>query len=594
MDSSSDNRNNQRNDNSRDSNDDKVKTAVAKIFKEMGKSNNSDYKLNVVKLGEEYGNMKVVEEIQKVWVEKNNYINKKAKKFAQLIRDKYSNSRLPFHIILEKARLFKTKYSLSEDEFDQFKRIYEQELIGLKSQEVAFPITNMMKVLGTVSGTIQPIANNALNDSDMKTMQDIIKLHAYSRPLHAQVLLQSIQYIDCAFEALSGEYRRELGHKPGESIHAVIAAMFIPKIRVLEEHFLQSNITAIVKSRYNDEALVTKSDFQLFYSLINDPNDIICDNKSSILDLHNRAQIQNQLWENVLNLRNGQYYGKQFRDFVSSVDICKLNKYDTPDLVYGRYDGTILKRLISAFSFRPTIVSTLPIYNMPGVNVNPYQQNIKPSVTSVSMINLKLPPVINENNSINLEDSLNSQQLFLENGVITPRSTSIIYSNGVLFFYIDRRTNIIRPMDMQPFNISKLPLSVSGFERINDRPVNFNTEFNIHKDTYRLRSVVLAEINKDITDKNIVIGSSAIFMLHPDLNIENPRYNEEFFIYDPISVTDKLLSQVTNTFINRQPVRQLFRNHVQDNLSFETMAATRGIIFMYELSEDKSNGEINF
>ena len=49
MDSSSDNRNNQRNDNSRDSNDDKVKTAVAKIFKEMGKSNNSEYRLNVVR-----------------------------------------------------------------------------------------------------------------------------------------------------------------------------------------------------------------------------------------------------------------------------------------------------------------------------------------------------------------------------------------------------------------------------------------------------------------------------------------------------------------------------------------------------------------
>ena len=80
MDSSSDNKNNQRNDNSRDSNDDKVKSAVAKIFREMGK--NSNYKININKLGEEYGNIKVVDEIQKTWAEKNNYINKKAKKFA--------------------------------------------------------------------------------------------------------------------------------------------------------------------------------------------------------------------------------------------------------------------------------------------------------------------------------------------------------------------------------------------------------------------------------------------------------------------------------------------------------------------------------
>lgn len=590
MDSSSDNRNNQRNDNSRDSNDDKVKSAVAKIFKEMGK--NINFKLNINKLGDEYGNIKVVEEIQKLWIEKNNYINKKAKKFAQLIRDKYSNTRLPFHIILEKARLFKTKYNLSEDEFAQFQRIYEQELVGLKSQDVIIPVTNMMKVLGTVSGTIKPIATNVLNDQDAKTMQDILKLHGSSRPLHAQVLLQSVQYQDCAFEALTGEYRRELGHRPGESIHPVIAALFLPKINIIEEHFLHSNISSIVKARFNDEHLTTKSDYQLFYSLTTDPNDVICDNKSSVLDLYNRAQIQNQLWECVLNLRNGQYYGKHFRDFVGSVDMCKLNKYDTPDLIYGRYDGTILKRLISAFSFRPTTVSVLPVFSSPVVNMNPYQQNIRPMVTNVSMINLKLPPVLNNNVTIDLEKSLESQQFFLENGVIIPRNTSIIYSNGVLFFYIDRRTNIIRPIDMQPFNISSLPKAVSGFERLNDRPVNFKTTLTIREDQYQLRSVVLAEINKDSSEKNIVIGSSAIFMIHAD--IKKNRLMDEYFIYDPISVADKILSS-QGTYSHRQPVRQISRQHIEkDTLSFMEMASTRGIIFMYELVDDKSKGEVNY
>jgi hypothetical protein len=86
--------------------------------------------------------------------------------------------------------------------------------------------------------------------------------------------------------------------------------------------------------------------------------------------------------------------------------MCRLNKYDTPDLIYGRYDGTILKRLISAFSFRPTIVSTLPIYSNIMVNVNPYQQHVRPVVTSVSMINLKLPPSLNDNTPIELESAL--------------------------------------------------------------------------------------------------------------------------------------------------------------------------------------------
>ena len=588
MDSSSDNKNYQRNDNSKDSNDDKVKNAVSKIFKQLGK--NSKLDIDLTKLGEEYGNIKLVEEIQKAWVEKINYINKKAKKFAQLIRDKYSNSRLPFHVILEKARLFKNKYNLSEDEFAQFQRIYEQELIGLKSDEIYNPMTNMMKILGSLSiDSVKPIASQGLNDTDMKIMQDIIRLNATSKPLHAQVLLQSIQYQDCSFEALTGEYRRELGHKPGESIHAVIAALFLPKLPILENHFLHSNITSIVKSRYNGEQLSTKSDFELFYSLINDPNDIICDNRSSIQDLYNRAQIQNQLWENVLNLRNGQYYGKHFRDFIGSVDMCKLNKYDTPDLIYGRYDGTILKRLISAFSFRPTYVSTLPIYLSPITNINPYQQNIKPVVTSVSMINLKIPPIMNDSTAINLEDSLNSQQFFLENGVITPRNTSIIYSRGVLFFYIDRRTNVIRTSDMPMFNINRLPLAISGFERINDREVKFNYNINIRDDVYKLRSVVLSEVNNISNETNIVVGSSTMIMCHPDYT---DIMEEEFFIYDPIKVVSKEF-QNSDTSAYRKPIRLIFRNHPNEIDSFETMANKRGIIFMYELVDDKSQGEIS-
>jgi hypothetical protein len=364
------------------------------------------------------------------------------------------------------------------------------------------------------------------------------------------------------------------------------------RLLLLEEHFLQSNITSIVRSRYNNEPLVTKSDFKLFYSLTNDPNDIICDNKSSIVDLYNRAQIQNQLWENVLNLRNGQYYGKQFRDFVSSVDICKLNKYDTPDLVYGRYDGTILKRLISAFSFRPTLVSTLPIYPSPIVNTNPYQQNITPMVTSVSMINIKLPPVINDNSPVDLNDSLQSNQFFLENGVVTPRNTSIIYSRGVLFFYVDRRANIIYNNQQFPsFVFNKIPTAVAGFERLNQRPVNFDPIIRIRNDEYRLRSVVVSEVNDLANERDLVIGSSALFMIHQDFT--QNIFQDEFFIYDPYSVVKPAL--INNTVQKYNPIEMIGGVGLSDNeLGFMDIARTRGIVFMYQLVKDSSSGIIMY
>jgi hypothetical protein len=565
--------------------DSSVDDEVQKLFKKNnGKISSADF----MKLRQKYNDSDLVDKIQKAYLDKQGSIIKKAKKFAQLIRDKYSNQQYPFHVLLEKARLFKVKHGLTDDEFTEFQRIYEQELVGQKSLEVITPSTNMMKVLGSINIDFQGFAHK-LGDNDYKLLQEILKLHASSRPLHAQVLLQSMQYRDCDFEAITGEYRRELGHKPTDSIHAVIAAMFLPKIDELETHFLHSNIAGIIKARYNSEPLTNRPDYELFYALTNDPNDVVCDSRSSLQDLYNRAHVQHQLWNCVLNLRNGQYYNTGFRDFIGSVDMCRLNKQDNPDLIYGRYDGTILKRLLSAFSFRPTIVSTTPIYNI--VNVNPYQQNVRPVVTAVPMINLRLPPTINDNSPVSLSDALDQHQYFIENGAMVPRHTSLIYSRGVLFFFVDRRANVIRYNDMQPFNISRLPLSVSGFERLNDREVDFDDQITIRSDVYHLRSVVLAEINRNSPERNLVVGSSTIVMLHQDFTAG--RYTNEYFQYDPMSVFDAVLTN--NGVQNRSPTSEISgtpRKGAPAGTSFVEMARQRGIIFMYKLHKDETKGDV--
>jgi hypothetical protein len=566
--------------------DDTIDDEVQKLFKKYnGKISSTDF----MKLRQKYNDSELVDKIQKAYLDKQGSIIKKAKKFAQLIREKYSNQQYPFHVLLEKARLFKVKHGLTDDEFVEFQRIYEQELVGQKSVEVLTPSTNMMKVLGSINIDFQGFSQK-LGDNDYKTLQEILKIYATSKPLHAQVLLQSMQYRDCDIEAITGPYRRELGNKPTESIHAVIAAMFLPKIDELETHFLHSNIAGIIKARYNNEPLTNRPDYELFYALTNDPNDVVCDSKSSLQDLYNRIQVQNQLWNCVLNLRNGQYYNTVFRDFIGSVDMCRLNKQDNPDLIYGRYDGTILKRLLSAFSFRPTIVSTSPVYNI--VNLNPYQQNIRPVVTAVPMINLRLPPTINDNTPVSLSDALDQHQLFIENGAMVPRHTSLIYSRGVLFFFVDRRANVIRYNDMQPFNISRLPLSVSGFERLNDREVDYEDEITIRTDVYKLRSVVVAEINRNSPEQNLVVGSSTIIMIHADY--ASFRYTNEYFLYDPMSVTDAI-SLPTGGYINRAPVTQIAGTPGLSGVpgtSFNEMARQRGIIFMYKLDKDDTKGNV--
>ena len=210
-------------------NEESVDDEVQKLFR---KNNGKVSSVEFMKLRNKYDDIELVDKIQKAYLEKQQAITKKAKKFAQLIREKYSNQQYPFHILLEKARLYKAKYDLTDDEFAEFQRIYEQELVGLNSPDVMTPATNMMKFLGSINVDFQGF-NLKLNDNDYKYLQELLKLYSASRPLHAQVLLQSMQYRDCDFEALSGEYKRDLGQKPGDSIHPVIAAMFFAKIDVL-------------------------------------------------------------------------------------------------------------------------------------------------------------------------------------------------------------------------------------------------------------------------------------------------------------------------------------------------------------------------
>ena len=559
-----------------------VDDEVKQLFRRSGgKMSQVDFQ----RLRQKYGNEDLVEKIERAFIDKYTEISRKAKKFATLIREKYSNSQYPYHILLEKALKYKTKHNLSDEEFAEFQRIYENELAGLKSNEIVIPNTNLQKVLGNVSIDYQGFSSK-LSDSDFKVLNEILKLNATTRSLHSQVLLQSMQYQDCSIEAVTGKYDQNL-HNVSNHVHPVIAALFLPKIDVLEKHFIHSNISNIVKARYNKEQFSSIADGLLYDALVRDPNDVVCDSRSTLVDLHNRAQLQVQVWNSVLALRNGQYYNNSFRDFINSVDNCKMNKYDSPDLVYGRYDGTILKRLVSAFSFRPTITTAMPIY--PLFNANPYQQNIVPTVTYVSMINLKLPFSATDNSPVELRDSLEQTQLLIENGAAVPKHTSLIYSRGVLLFYVDRRAHTIVQNLHPTFIFNQLPLSTSGFQRLNKRPVNFSYDFAIKNDIYKLRSVVVSETNNIEGESDLVVGSSTLFMQHRDF--EN-RNDHEFMIYDPYCVSKAKLE-------NNQVVRHISPMHLIDEIApsdqedgFMDAARCRGIIFVYQLAKNESKGII--
>lgn len=559
-----------------------VNDEVDRLLRRTDKVSAADFQMMRNRLGD----AELVNRIEKAYFDKFTEINKRAKKFAKLIREKYADSRYPYHILLEKAYKYKQKYNLSDAEFNEFQRRYETELAGLQSPEVFLPQTNIANLLGNVNVNLQGF-NQKLNEQDFKTLQEIIKLHATSKPLHSQVVLQSMQYVDCSIEAITGSYDRNT-HNVANHVHPVVAALFLPKIPVLDSHFLLPNIANIVRTRYQNEQFSSVPDMQLYYSLSRDPNDIVCDSRSVISDLHNRAHLQNQLWNSVLALRNGQYYNSSFSEFIRAVDMCKLNKYDSPDLIYGRSDAIVLKRLVSAFSFRPTLVTTIPAYGI--FSTNPYQQNVTPVVTYVHMTNLKLPSGLNDSTPVNLKDSLEQNQLFIENNTLVPKHTSLIYSRGVLIFYVDRRANVIKlDQTMNPYSMATLPAAVAGFERLNTREVHFENSFTHNGDVYKLRSVVLSEVNRTpgVKESNLVVGSSTAILLHPDHAAG--RFGSEALLYDPYSVVLKKLEN--GKTIGNNPITQIAVEPRlnDDDCSFVEMARTRGIIFIYQLDSEQKD-----
>ena len=516
-------------------------------------------------LRQRYKDEDLVNKIQEVIIHRHSAIVKSAKKFAQAVKTKYAQQNVPFHHILLKARAHAKKHHLSEAEFAEFQRIYEQELAGAQSPEVLMPVTNLMKVLGNINACGDNYFN--VDEADYRNLQEILKLHESSKPIHAQCILQAIQYYDLATEALTGTYDRNL-HNPGDHVHPVVAALFLPCIKSVDYHFLFSNISGIVKARYNRQPLTTRPDYELFYNLVTDPNDVVCDTRTPVGDLLHRCNLQTQLWNSVLHLRNGQYFHPSLREFMTAVDVCRLNKYDNPDLVYGRHDGTIIKRLFSAFSFRPTVVATLPVAN--AFAYNPYSQSIRPTVTSIPMINVRMSN-FGGTTAPNLRNALNQTQKFIEGNVMVDRITQVMYSREILVFYVDRRTFTYAQGGMA-YNVLRLPTSVAGFQRINTNPVTADLTISIDSDVFTLRSVVCADVqtNIDPNDRNAqhVVSSSTIIMV-PDGIQTNIHY-------DPSSASKT--ASATNAVMN----------YIDDNSAI-TKIKDNGIIFIYVNANEDLN-----
>lgn len=573
-----------------------VENEVRKLFKDNAHhiSNTAMYKLR-----EKYGDEELLDQIQDTFIERSREVRKRAKKFARLITERYANQNYPLHILLKKALKYKKKYNLSDGEFEEFRRVYEQALTGREEPQhvsLSVPFTNMSRALG--QGMIDADDGMKFDDKDYDTLQQVMRLYNETKATHAQVVLQSMTYTDLAQQALAGDYQRER-HNPHCHVHPVIAAMFLPKIALFETHMLQANIAYIVKQRYQKQPILTSTDYELFYDLISDPTDVVCSADSAVKDLFNRAQLQSHLWNSVVSLRNGRYYDCNTTNFKLAIDNCRRSVNDNPDLMYEDDEGTVLQRLLGAFSIRPTIVATSPLYNV--LSNNPMTtQHVMPRVTSMPYVTLKLPVMRQApeyQGQVHLHDALNMSQWYVEEGNVVPRNQNIIYSRNVLIFYVPRRAhtlNIGRLVGGPQAHFNRLPRTVAGFDRLNDTQVDFNIHESLHNGdhVYDLKSVVVVEVNQAIVGpqgqgSQLITGCSAC--IRRDAN--DPHEADRIYWYNPRAAAIgnmPPMGEDGNQVWTNKPITYISEEGGIDQEDFYTKASRRGTIFIYKQQGDST------
>jgi hypothetical protein len=516
-------------------------------------------------LKQKYKDDQIVDAVMAKYNEKLKRVRRIAEKIRDRLVAKYPN--LSMKEYLDKLSKYRKKYEFDNSEMDHIIHLLFQNKTGLSNSEVLdITYNEMSKALGFVPQSYNFGGKMNVRNDELEQLNTILQLATMSKELHNQITLQSLLY-ESYETAVNGEFDRTKINV-FSFVHPVVAALFLLKIPFLDNHMLIASIPNIVQQRYNGNDLTTQPDYELYMDIATDPSETACSvgKVKPFHDLLNRCQVQISLWENVLNLRQGKYYTPNLSSFIAAIDACKNSVFDAADLAYVKDEGTILRKLLSAFSIRPTIVSTAPLYGLSSATSN-IASLAATHITTLAMITMRIPLLDKTKaNSLSLNDSLEQRQLFIHRKQITVKTQQIMYSRDLLIFYIHRRYQTVNLAKLtKPYQMAILPITMSAYERLHDAQVNFDFTMTIGAQVFSIHSVVAVETapNRD----NLIISCSALFPL--------PGVNNLAMEYSPLDI----LGTDTNVIkpLGHFPLTSIHSNAV----SFTNKAQTKGTLFIY-------------
>jgi len=527
--------------------------------------------------------------------ERTRDVRRTARKFYNLIMKNVLQGATSGHTlysILKLSKKYAKENGLTDSEMDEFRRLVETKLESQvdeqpKEEKGMFPsqnVTSFSKLLGTVA--VESTNGLQLRESEYGVLQEIVKVYSATRTLHASVIIQSMLHVDCSTVSLNGRYDANR-HNPAVHINPLLFALFIPKFNSVDERMLLSNIGAVVKAKYQKEPIGTLPDYKLFYALVTDKNDVVCDSESPIKDLRNRVMLQQHLWSSVIALRAGKYFDVTAAEFVNSVDNCKFSIY-SPEVANMGDESIILKRLFAAFSFNPLTVVSAPLYN--SMNYEQYNSaGYVQEVYNVPYLQINVPPEAAITTPISVTSVLNQTIYEFKNNQFVQRQRRVHSADEIIAVSLSRKfkTPEIRSPNTPFYNA--LPLTISGYDTINQAEVNCVKTINIgENETYDLKSAVFAEIllpivsgtatSAPLVSKEIVVGSSAMVLR-----------DGKFLAYRPVLIhAGGIFGPVTEQ--SSSPIIELVPTPATDeatnvNSDPEELLNRRGLVLFYKRND---------
>jgi hypothetical protein len=344
---------------------------------------------------------------------------------------------------------------------------------------------------------------------------------------------------------------------------------------------LLASISNIVQKRYEGTHLDTQPDYELYYDISTDPSEVACNvdynyilngKTKPINDLLARVNVQVKLWEAVLNLRQGKYYTNDLSSFIGAIDTCRNSVFDAADFAYVKDEGTILRKLFSAFSIRPIIVCTAPVMGI-STNTSPLSNLATTHITTIPMISYRISPMDNNlRKSYNLSHALYQRQLYIHKRQLTVKTQNVMYCRDILVFYVHRRFQTVNLGKLaKPYEVLRLPVTVNAIEKIHRAKVDFSYSLNIGDiQRFDIKSVVAVELAPH--DSQMIIGCSSLIRGSNQIDADVVLY------YNPLDLNQTDIKEI-------KPLKWMeTRVPNATDGDFYSVSSERGTLFIYTIT----------